>query len=88
MYRYVEQGLPPREAAIRGTNEVIAPVTVTILTTFAAFGPLLFMTDIIGKFIKQIPMVVIITLVASLIASTWPAVRAASLRPGEALRHV
>ena len=26
--------------------------------------------------------------VAALVASTWPAVRAASLRPGEALRHV
>jgi putative ABC transport system permease protein len=31
---------------------------------------------------------VVMALVASLIASTWPAVRAASLRPGEALRHV
>lgn len=67
VYRYVEQGMSPKEAAVRGTNEVVAPVTVTILTTFAAFAPLLFMQDIIGKFIREIPKVVIITLAASLI---------------------
>lgn len=66
VYRYMEEGMEPRQAAIKGTNEVIAPVTVTILTTFAAFGPLMFMSDIIGKFIREIPMVVMITLSASL----------------------
>lgn len=66
VYRYIEQGLPPREAAIRGTSEVIAPVTSTIITTFAAFAPLFFIPDVIGKFIKEIPVVVIIALSASL----------------------
>jgi len=66
VYRYIEQGLSPKEAAIKGTQEVIAPVTVTILTTCAAFTPLLFMHDILGKFIRQIPMVVMIALAASL----------------------
>lgn len=66
VYRYVEEGMNPKEAAIRGTQEVIAPVTVTILTTCAAFTPLLFMEDIIGKFIRQIPMVLMIALAASL----------------------
>ncbi|HSV43306.1 MAG TPA: efflux RND transporter permease subunit, partial [Candidatus Bathyarchaeia archaeon] len=69
VYRYVEQGLSPKEAAIRGTNEVIAPVLGTILTTVAAFAPLLFMTDIMGKFIRQIPIAVIIALCASLLES-------------------
>ncbi len=66
VYRYVEEGMPAREAAIKGTNEVALPVTITILTTFAAFGPLMFMDDIIGKFIREIPKVVLITLTASL----------------------
>jgi len=65
-YRYIEEGMDPREAVIKGTQEVIAPVTVTILTTCAAFAPLLFMTDIIGKFIREVPMVVMIALFASL----------------------
>ncbi|MBZ0165653.1 MAG: efflux RND transporter permease subunit, partial [Candidatus Omnitrophica bacterium] len=67
VYRYVEQGLPAREATIKGTTEVVGPVTITILTTFAAFGPLLFMDDIIGKFVREIPKVVLITLSASLV---------------------
>ncbi|MCA9404292.1 MAG: efflux RND transporter permease subunit [Candidatus Omnitrophica bacterium] len=67
VYRYVEQGVPARKATIMGTTEVIAPVTITILTTFAAFGPLMFMEDIIGKFVREIPKVVLITLSASLI---------------------
>jgi len=66
VYRHVENGMEPHKAAVIGTSEVVAPVTITILTTFAAFGPLLFMTDIIGKFIKEIPKVVLITLSASL----------------------
>ncbi len=65
VYSYVERGMDPREAAVKGTAEVAAPVTATILTTFAAFGPLLFIPDIIGKFIREIPMVVIIALAAS-----------------------
>lgn len=67
VYRYIEKGMSPREAAVKGTSEVIAPVTVTILTTCAAFSPLLFMEDIIGKFIRFIPIVVITALSASLL---------------------
>ncbi|MFT7538971.1 MAG: multidrug efflux pump subunit AcrB, partial [Lysobacterales bacterium] len=67
VFRHVEEGMEPKKAAIVGTNEVIAPVTITILTTFAAFGPLMFMPDIMGKFIREIPIVVMITLTASLI---------------------
>lgn len=66
VYRYVEEGMPVNEAVIKGTNEVVGPVTITILTTFAAFVPLMFMGDIIGKFIREIPKVVLITLSASL----------------------
>jgi multidrug efflux pump subunit AcrB len=66
-YRYVEGGMDPRAAAIKGASEVIRPVTGTILTTIAAFAPLLFMQGIIGKFVSAIPKVVIIALLASMI---------------------
>ncbi|HNC01350.1 MAG TPA: efflux RND transporter permease subunit, partial [Leptospiraceae bacterium] len=66
IYRYLEEGVEPYEACIRGTIEVIAPVTATITTTIAAFGPMLFVTGIFGKFIYSIPMVVIIALSSSL----------------------
>ena len=67
VYRYIEGGMSPRVAAIKGTSEVITPVFATILTTIAAFSPLLFMAGLLGKFIKQIPLVICIALGASLI---------------------
>ncbi|MCB1139679.1 MAG: efflux RND transporter permease subunit [Leptospiraceae bacterium] len=65
-YRYLEEGYSPFEAARKGTVEVVAPVTATIITTVAAFGPLMFMTGIFGKFVFTIPLVIIIALLASL----------------------
>ncbi|MCB1178858.1 MAG: efflux RND transporter permease subunit, partial [Leptospiraceae bacterium] len=67
IYRYIEEGMEAREACIRGTAEVVAPVTATITTTCAAFGPMLFVSGIFGKFIFSIPMVVIIALASSLL---------------------
>ncbi len=66
VYRYMEEGMPSREAAVKGTEEVMGAVISAVFTTIAAFCPLLFMTGIIGKFIKNIPIVVIIALLASL----------------------
>ena len=69
VYRHIENGMPVKKAAISGTSQVIIPVTVTILTTCCAFSPLMFMKDLLGKFIRQIPMVVMIALAASLLES-------------------
>jgi multidrug efflux pump subunit AcrB len=67
IYRHMEQGMPARKAAILGTKEVFAPVTAAVLTTVAAFLPLLLMSGIWGKFISVIPKVVTFALLASLI---------------------
>jgi multidrug efflux pump subunit AcrB len=64
--RYLEKGMSSRQAAIIGTQEVAKPVTTTIITTIAAFAPLMFMGGMLGKFIWGIPLVVIIALSASL----------------------
>jgi len=66
-YRYMENGMSPRQAAVLGTQEVMKPVTATILTTMAAFTPLMMMSGIMGKFVRYIPMVIIIALVASML---------------------
>jgi len=66
VYRYMEQGMRPREAAVKGAEEVMRAVTTAVFTTIAAFSPLLFMTGIIGKFIRDIPTVLIVALLASL----------------------
>ncbi|MGB5395644.1 MAG: efflux RND transporter permease subunit, partial [Gammaproteobacteria bacterium] len=66
---HMEQGLNPVEAAVKGAVELIGPVTTTIMTTVAAFIPMMFMTGIIGKFIIAIPIVVITLLVLSWLES-------------------
>lgn len=71
IYRYLEQGLPPREAAIRGATEVSRSVFATVLTTIVAFLPLYFMEGMTGKFTRHIPTVIIITLTASLLEAIF-----------------
>ena len=63
---HMEQGDSPNDAAVKGAHELFGPVTTTILTTVAAFLPLMFMSGIIGKFIIAIPVVVI-----SLLFFSW-----------------
>lgn len=66
VYRYMEEGTPPKKAAVKGAEEVQKAVMAAVLTTIAAFLPLLFMTGIIGRFIRNIPTVLIVALLASL----------------------
>ncbi|MCK4787906.1 MAG: efflux RND transporter permease subunit [Desulfobacteraceae bacterium] len=66
VYRHIEGGMLPRVAAIKGTEQVMGAVVTAVLTTIVAFSPLLFMSGIIGKFIRNIPTVLIVALVASL----------------------
>ena len=66
---HMEKGMNPVEAAVKGAVELIGPVTTTILTTIAAFLPLMFMSGIIGKFVIAIPVVVITLLVLSWLES-------------------
>ncbi len=71
VYSYLEEGLPIKEAVLRGTSEVISPVAGTILTTIAAFFPLMSMGGIMGKFMWTLPAVVCVALIASWIESMF-----------------
>ncbi len=66
-YRYMQKGLPPAQAVLKGAPEVAVPVLSSILTTIAAFLPLMLMPGIIGEFMKIIPIVVSFALIASLV---------------------
>ena len=65
IWQHYEQGKSPWQAAVDGTREVFWPVTTTILTTMAAFSPLLMVTGIFGKYISSMPKVVIVSLALS-----------------------
>lgn len=69
IYRHLEHGQELKKAVIDGTTEVIIPVAGTIMTTIAAFAPMLFMGGIMGKFMWSLPAVVSIALTMSWLES-------------------
>ncbi len=84
MYRKVGHlGLSGREAAISTVKEYGAPLLSGMLTTVAAFFPLMFVKGIIGDFMKVIPIVVNTTLIAALFVALTivPAIGALVFRP-------
>ncbi|MGB2240057.1 MAG: efflux RND transporter permease subunit, partial [Pseudomonadales bacterium] len=56
-----------REAAIQGTSEVVTPVVFGVLTTMAAFLPILIIEGRMGAFFSVIGWVVVICLIFSII---------------------
>ena len=66
IYRYIEAGESPKVAAIRGAEEVGWPVVAASLTTICAFGPLMFMSGVSGQFMRIVPIMAILVLIASL----------------------
>ncbi|MDH3436908.1 MAG: efflux RND transporter permease subunit, partial [Betaproteobacteria bacterium] len=67
IYAENERGRPSLEAAVAGAQRVALPVALAVSTTVAAFVPLLFVPGTIGKFLFQIPAVVIMVLAISVI---------------------
>lgn len=71
IYRHVEEGMAPMEAAILGAEEVMWPVIVAVSTTIGAFAPLFFIQGQIGDFMAQLPLVVIAALSISLVEALF-----------------
>lgn len=69
VYRHMQKGDNSLSAAIHGTKEVAIPVTFGILTTIAAFMPLLFIEGRLATWFAPVPLVVIPVLIFSLIES-------------------
>ena len=66
VYERRRNGTTYLQAAVDGTLEVLSPVVFSVLTTVAAFLPLVFVEGLMGKFIKQIPLAMITILLVSL----------------------
>lgn len=54
-------------AAKAAASDMVRPIMTSSLTTLAAFFPLLFISGVTGQFLREIPVVVITVIVASLI---------------------
>ena len=71
IYHRLRHGIEPMTASLATMREVAAPVTAAVLTTMAAFGPLILLPGILGDFMRVVPTVVIIALALSLLEAFW-----------------
>ncbi|OAI14019.1 cobalt-zinc-cadmium resistance protein [Methylomonas lenta] len=71
IYHRRQEGIPPLQAANQGTQEMLMPVTFSILTNIATFVPLLFIPGFTGKIFSVIPLVVISVFLLSLFESLF-----------------
>ena len=69
VYTHQQRGGDRLRAAIKGTQQVAVLVIFGVLTTVAAFAPLLAVPGTMGKFMRVIPVCVIVALLFSLVES-------------------
>ena len=66
IYTHYEKGKKPVRAVIDGTAEVGLPVIMAISTTIVAFMPMLYVSGVMGKFMKILPTAVVTILIVSI----------------------
>ncbi len=71
IYYRIERGQRGLTAILDALSETAAPVTAAVLTTVAAFMPLMLLPGILGKFMMVIPLVVSVALLISLVEAFW-----------------
>ena len=69
VHEHRQRGKSGLQAAIEGTQEMSKPVIFAVLTTIAAFIPMMLMPGNMGQFSRNIPLVVIAVLAFSLVES-------------------
>lgn len=69
IYEFKKEGKTSIEAAKETLRQYKWPLVAGTLTTLSAFAPLLLVSGIVGEFIRTIPIILSITLTASLIVS-------------------
>ncbi len=67
IHQKYEQGMSGVKAAVLGAYEMLIPIIGAIATTILAFLPLAMMGGILGEFLYQLPIMVILSLIASLL---------------------
>ena len=87
--RYLEHGLRPVEAALRGAREIGFTVLSMSTSLVAVFTPILLMGGIVGRLFREFAVVLSVAIVMSLVVSltTTPMMCAKFLKAERGLRH-
>lgn len=68
---HVDRGLPRKEAAVIGAQEMAAAVTASTLTTVSVFLPIAFVEGIAGQIFGDLSLAVVFSLLASLVVALF-----------------
>jgi multidrug efflux pump len=81
--RHVDEGMPPRQAALRGAREISFTVLSMSLSLIAVFIPILAMGGIVGRLFREFAVVLSAAILVSMVVSltTTPMMCARLLRP-------
>ncbi len=71
IFNRIRRGMLAKQAVIESLKEVAAPVLTSVMTTMAAFLPLMLIPGILGKFMFVVPLVVTVALAISLLEAFW-----------------
>src|ERR1700712_1573594 len=69
MYRNLEQGMPPYQAALAGAKQIGFTVLSISLSLIAAFTPLIFMGGIVGRLLREFSLTLTFAIVVSTVVS-------------------
>ncbi|HEX7361116.1 MAG TPA: efflux RND transporter permease subunit, partial [Bryobacteraceae bacterium] len=81
--RHIEEGMTPRDAALKAMSEVAGPVVATALILAAVFVPTIFIPGITGRLYQQFAITIVISVLLSVFnaLSLSPALASLLLRP-------
>ena len=66
IFRHIEMGKKPLQAALDGTKEVQLAVIATTFTILAVFGPVAFLKGVVGQFFREFGLTVCFAMLISL----------------------
>ncbi|HEV3201458.1 MAG TPA: efflux RND transporter permease subunit, partial [Bryobacteraceae bacterium] len=67
--RYIEEGVPPLQAALRGSAQIGFTILSLTVSLIAVLIPLLFMSDIVGRLFREFAVTLSVTILVSAFVS-------------------
>ena len=67
--RYIEEGVPPLEAALKGSEQIGFTILSLTVSLIAVLIPLLFMQDVVGRLFREFAITLSVTILVSAVVS-------------------
>ena len=82
--RYIEQGMKPLQAALKGAEQIAFTIISLTFSLIAVLSPLLFMGDVVGRLFREFA----ITLAVAILISAFVSLTLTPMMCARLLRHV